>query len=70
MVDTNRLKGLIKGKGMTQAECAQRIGMSVQSLNAKINGKTEFNSEQIIALRNALDIKGHIEEIFFIHKVD
>ena len=70
MVDSNRIKGLIKGAGLTQAECARKIGISVQSLNAKINGKTEFNSEEIVAFRNLFGLDGQVESIFFANQVD
>lgn len=55
---------------MTQAECARKIGISAQSLNAKINGKTEFNSEEIVAFRDLFDLGGQVESIFFANRVD
>lgn len=70
MVNSNKIKGLIKTAGMTQAECARKIGISAQSLNAKINGKTEFNSEEIVAFRDLFDLGGQVESIFFANRVD
>lgn len=66
MVDSNKLKGLIRGAGMTQLECARKIGISPQSLNAKINGKTEFDSDEIIAFRKLFNLEGQVEDIFFV----
>ncbi len=70
MIDGNKLKGVIRGAGLSQSETARKIGISPQSLNAKINGKAEFNSKEIIAFRKLFHLDGQIENIFFTKMID
>ena len=67
MTNTNLLKAKIKEKGLIQSTAASKIGISAQSLNAKINGKKDFSSTEILLLHNLLGIKKEdIGSIFFI----
>lgn len=64
MTHSNRLKGLIVAAGFTQKEVSDHLGMSVQSLNKKINNRTEFKASEIICLTELLKIE-NLKEIFF-----
>ena len=64
-MDKYRLLSIMAGKGITQTKLSQEIRMSKNSLSEKINGKRKFNSDEIIAICNALaindnDIKAQI----------
>ncbi|MBR1810757.1 MAG: helix-turn-helix transcriptional regulator [Clostridia bacterium] len=56
----------ILAAGYTQRSLADKVGMSKNALNAKINGKSEFNLGEINRICNALNICNPIEkaEIF------
>ena len=56
MVNTNLLKGAIASAGHTQRSLAPIVKMSENSLNAKINGRNDFNLSEVIALCEALSI--------------
>ena len=50
MINTNKLKGKMIEAGYTQLSLASAIGMSVNALNAKINGKATFNCDEADAV--------------------
>ena len=54
-MDYSNLRGEIKKKFPRQAEFASVLGMSPASLSAKLNGKTEWQSNEIA---KACDILG------------
>lgn len=61
------LKGAILSKGMTQAEVAKNIGVSLSRFNAKINHTrgAVFTLQEVKALKALLDLSmAQIEEIF------
>lgn len=66
MVNTNQLKGKIVASGYTQQKLARETGMSVNSLNAKINGRKIFDAEEVIRICDVLGISDPKEkcEIF------
>ncbi len=45
-MDINGLKGIIKGRGMTQADVARRLGISLRTFNSKIN-KGVFGTDEM-----------------------
>lgn len=63
-----KLKGLMLEKGITQKDLAKAIGISVVSLNKKINGLTQFDAEDIVKISNELDIVD-LKPYFFTLKV-
>ena len=69
MTNTLKLKALIMERGFTQEEVAKRLGISVQSLNYKINNKREFKASEIQALTKILDVQD-VDSIFFARDVD
>lgn len=44
---SNKLKGKIVEAGYSQRSLAREIGMSKNTLNSKVNGKTPFNTVEI-----------------------
>lgn len=66
MINTRKLKGRIVAAGYTQSTLAAAVGMSVNSLNAKVNGNAVFNCDEVEAICLALDIIDPVEkcEIF------
>lgn len=66
MVNTLKLKGKIAEAGYSQTSLAVAAGMSKNTLNAKVNGKTPFNCDEAEAICNVLGISSNDEkaEIF------
>ena len=65
MVDTRKLKGLLIENGYTQADIAEKLGISLNSFSRKINNKTQFNLTEAFLLKNILKISD-MEKVFFI----
>lgn len=64
MVDTNKLKGLIVERGMTQTFVAESLGISRKSWYDRIT-KGKFDSDEIYSLIKILDIDNPTP-IFFV----
>ncbi|MBK1809448.1 helix-turn-helix transcriptional regulator [Clostridium sp. YIM B02505] len=60
----NKLKARMIEQGYTQRRLADGIGITVQTLNSKINGRSVFSLDEAISITKILDIKNP-EEIFF-----
>ena len=60
----NKLKGIMREKNYSQNKLAKRIGITTQSLNAKLNGRSQFTIEEAINIIIVLKIIKP-EEIFF-----
>lgn len=60
----NKLKGIMREKNVTQQELADKLGISVQSFNSKINGRTAFTIPEAINIIKILGISNP-KEIFF-----
>lgn len=65
MIAVNELKGVIKARGMTQAELAGLMGIHETTLNRKLR-KGILNSNEIEAMIDILKISNPAE-IFFAH---
>lgn len=65
MIATNEIKGLIRARGMTQAEVAEKMGINPVTLSRKF-GKGILNSDEIEVLIDILEIKNPAS-IFFGH---
>lgn len=63
MINTNKLKGRIIEAGYTQISLAEAVGMSVNALNAKINGRASFNCDEADALCSLLGIESSDEKV-------
>lgn len=64
MTATKKLKSKMVEAGITQAELAKILGISAQSMNYKINNKSEFKVSEIEAVAATLKI-GNKDEYFF-----
>ena len=71
MLDSKLLKNKINDSGLKSSFIAEKLNMSRQSVNKKINGISPFttNEAQILTDILHLSIKER-EEIFFTKKVD
>lgn len=63
MVNKNRLLGIIVGAGYTQASFARVIGMNQNTLNLKINNKSDFKTGEIEKICDALQIKSAVDKV-------
>lgn len=53
---SNKLKGKIMEAGYSQRSLAAALGMSKNTLNAKVNGKIPFNTNEIEKICDKLGI--------------
>ena len=65
MVDTNKLKGLIVERGLTQTEVHNRMGLSKRQWQGRIE-KKKFDSDDMMQLISILEIDNP-SPIFFVH---
>ncbi len=65
MIAINELKGLIRARGMTQAEVAEKMGICPTTLSRKLS-KGILNSDEIEVLIEVLKINNPAA-IFFSH---
>lgn len=63
MINKYRLLEKIAASGFTQQTLAKKMKMSNQSLNAKINGKSYFNTRQIDEICEILRIDDDADKI-------
>lgn len=64
MTNSQKLKAEVIRNGLTQKELANKLGISFQSLNMKINNKRQFKASEISELSKILNI-ANVNEIFF-----
>lgn len=57
------LKGLIRSKGKTYRSLSKETGMSVDSLNNKLNGYSPIDSDDVEVLVSALEIEPNTSDI-------
>ncbi len=66
-MDFNKLKGILREKDRTYAECALALGISITSFSSKINGRTKFDIVEINKLVSFLNLtKDEAVNIFLI----
>ena len=53
----NKLKGIMREKNVTQQELADKLGVSVQTFNSKINGRTAFTIPEAIKIIELLVLR-------------
>lgn len=60
----DKLKGKMAEAHVSQARLSEILGITVQSLNAKLNGRTQFTLEEAVKITDFLRLKDPID-IFF-----
>lgn len=66
MVNSDKLKGIMKEKRMTQADAAKILGLSECTVNQKINNVRPFFLDEAELLANVLEIdSGSFGTYFF-----
>lgn len=60
----DKLKGKMTEAHVSQAKLSEHLGITVQSLNAKLNGRTQFTLEEAIKITEFLNLKDPVD-IFF-----
>ena len=63
MINKNRLMGAIVSSGFTQRSLAQKMGISKNTLNNKINGRGYFDTQQIDMICEVLGISDDKDKI-------
>ncbi len=56
MVKVNLLRSRLALLGMSQADLADRIGMSKNTMSSRMTGKSSFNLEEVAAICEVLGI--------------
>ncbi len=60
----NKLKGKMVEKEMSQEKLAKELGITVQTLNSKLNSRTQFTLAEVVRITDILEISDP-KEIFF-----
>ena len=67
MINTNRIKGRMKEKEITQAAVAEYLGISQPTVNQKLNNVRALNLDEAEKLTILLDIDiGEFGKYFFV----
>lgn len=60
------LKGYIRMKGDTQKELGKALGLATSTINAKINGVTQFTVDESLAIKKRYSLTDkEYKDIFF-----
>lgn len=60
----DKLKGKMTERHLSQAELAKCLGITVQALNAKLNGRSPFILEEVVKITDILSLDDPVD-IFF-----
>ena len=60
----DKLKGKMTERHVSQGKLAESLGITTQSLNAKLNGRTQFTLGEVIAITDILRLDNPVD-IFF-----
>lgn len=60
----DKLKGKMTEQKVSQERLAKILGITVQSLNAKLNGRSQFTLGEVVKITEVLSIKEPVD-IFF-----
>lgn len=65
-MNTSLLKSYIVRHNDTQTSLAKYLGISLSTLNAKINGSVDFRQNEIMAIKKCYDLSAsEVDRIFF-----
>lgn len=62
MTNRNMLRAKIAEAGLTQSELTKIVGMTERTLSKKINGKSIFNTLEVVRICEALNITDNNEK--------
>ncbi|WP_283689322.1 helix-turn-helix transcriptional regulator [Clostridium perfringens] len=67
----SKLKGIMKENAYSQGKLAKELHITTQSLNAKLNGRSQFTIKEAINIISIFNIKNpnDIFEIFFVNNI-
>lgn len=66
MINSNKLKGIIREKGETQCSVAKKLGIAQTSLTLKINNKRAFSLDEANKISEILHLsQSDFKSIFF-----
>lgn len=65
MVDTVKLKARMVEKGYTQRSLAAKMKRNKNTLNAKLNGKANFDTEEVSMMCEILEISDPVEKVLY-----
>jgi len=54
----------LKEKNITREKLANELGMSISTISVKLNGKTQFNLDEIRSIKKLLNFNGSIDDLF------
>lgn len=60
----DKLKGKMTEGHLSQRIMAQKLGITVQALNAKLNGRSQFTLGEVVKITEILSLKDPVD-IFF-----
>jgi transcriptional regulator with XRE-family HTH domain len=60
----DKLKGKMTEGHLSQKSMAEALGITVQTLNAKLNGRSQFTLEEVVRITDILSLKDPVD-IFF-----
>lgn len=60
----DKLKGKMTEKRISQEKMAGMLGITVQSLNAKLNGRSQFTLNEVVSITKILNLDNPVD-IFF-----
>ena len=62
-MNMNKLRGKIVEAGMTHEELAKACNISKSTFSRKITGRQPFDTEEIVAICNVLNIQSNDEKV-------
>ncbi|MCF2555577.1 helix-turn-helix domain-containing protein [Faecalicatena contorta] len=60
----DKLKGKMAEQRVSQEKLSKELGITVQSLNAKLNGRSQFTLAEVVKITDILSIRDPVD-IFF-----
>lgn len=62
----NRFKALVVEKGIPMKEIADKLGICYSTFNSKLNRNGDFNRDELIIIKNVLNLSpAEVHSIFF-----